>query len=120
MSTIFGQKLRKLRELRGLSLKDVSRRLGYASSSYVHDAERGVFVPPPDKLRGIARALGVPASLLEDMLLEARIEELGVREPEFISMFKDLPNLSRRDKRAIISAYLAVKHDRDGSHHQRG
>ena len=112
MSITFGEKFRKLRALRGLSLKEVSRRLGYASSSYVHDVEKGVFVPPPNKFKEIAKALGVPTSLLEDLLLEARIEDLGIREAEFITMFKDLPKLSKKDKRAIINAYLATKDDR--------
>jgi transcriptional regulator with XRE-family HTH domain len=119
MSNAFGQKLKKLRDLRGLSLKDVSRRMGFSSSSYVHDVENGVFVPPRDKLRELARALGVPLSLLDDLLLEARIEDLGIREHEFISMFKDLPKLSRKDKRAIINAYLATKNDRNRPHHRK-
>jgi transcriptional regulator with XRE-family HTH domain len=103
-----------------MSLRDVSQRLGFTSSSYVHDVENGVFVPPSEKLKTLARALGVPFALVEDLKLEARIEDLGIREPEFISMFKELPKLSKKDKRAIIDTYTSVRDDRNRSHHRAG
>jgi len=43
------------------------------------------------------------------MLLESRLETLGIKGPKLISLFKDIPNLSEKDKRAIISAYLKIK-----------
>jgi len=61
------------------------------------------------KLRKIARALDVPFKVLEDMLLGSRLEALGVKEPELLSLFKDIPSLPKRDKRAIINTYLKIK-----------
>lgn len=115
MSQLFGQKLRKLREVRGLSQQQLARRLGYASNSYIGDVEKGLFVPSGERLGALARALGVPQDILKELSLEARIEELGIKEPEFVSMFKDYPRLSREDKRAIVEAYRQVKHRKDGA-----
>jgi len=61
------------------------------------------------KLRKIARALDVPFKVLEDMLLGSRLEALGVKEPELLSLFKDIPSLPKRDKRSIINTYLKIK-----------
>lgn len=118
MSTLFGTKLRKLREVRGLTQRQVAGSLGYASNSYIGDVENGLFIPSSEKLKALASALGMPARLLEEIAVEARVEDLGIREPEFVSMFKDYPRLSRQDKRAIIAAYQEVKRRKNGSRHQ--
>jgi transcriptional regulator with XRE-family HTH domain len=108
----FGQKLRQLRESKGLTQQQLAERLGYKTNSYISDVERGHFIPSKDKLKKIARALDVPFKVLEDMLLESRLEALGIKEPELISLFKDIPSLPEKDKKAIINAYLKVKERR--------
>lgn len=105
----FGQKLRKLRIQKGLTQQQLAERLGYKTNSYVSDVESGHFIPSRDKLKKIAKALGVPFRVLDDMLLESKLEALGIKEPELISLFKDIPNLPKKDKRAIINAYLKIK-----------
>jgi transcriptional regulator with XRE-family HTH domain len=109
---IFGQKLRRLRIEKGLTQQQLAERLGYVTNSYISDVEKGHFIPSRDKLKKIARALGVPFKVLDDMLLESRLESLGIREPELISLFKDIPSLPEKDKRAIINAYLSIKERR--------
>jgi transcriptional regulator with XRE-family HTH domain len=108
----FGRKLRQLRIEKGLTQQQLAERLGYKSNSYVSDVESGRFIPSRDKLKKIARALDVPFKVLEDMLLESRLEALGIKEPELLSLFKDIPSLPERDKKAIINAYLKVKERR--------
>jgi transcriptional regulator with XRE-family HTH domain len=108
----FGQKLRQLRIQKGLTQQELAERLGYKTNSYISDVESGHFIPSKDKLRKIARALDVPFKVLEDMLLESRLEALGIKEPELLSLFKDIPSLPEKDKRAIINAYLKVKERR--------
>jgi transcriptional regulator with XRE-family HTH domain len=108
----FGQKLRQLRIEKGLTQQELAERLGYVTNSYISDVESGHFIPSREKLKKIAKALDVPFKVLEDMLLESRLEALGIREPELLSLFKDIPNLPERDKRAIINAYLKVKERR--------
>ena len=105
----FGQKLRQLRIQKGLTQQQLAERLGYKTNSYISDVESGHFIPSRDKLKKIAKALGIPFRVLDDMLLEYRLEALGIKEPELISLFKDIPNLPKRDKRAIINAYLKIK-----------
>jgi transcriptional regulator with XRE-family HTH domain len=108
----FGQKLRRLRIKKGLTQQQLAERLGYVTNSYISDVEKGHFIPSKDKLKKIAKALGVPFKVLDDMLLESRLEGLGIKEPELISLFKDIPSLPEKDKRAIINAYLSIKERR--------
>jgi transcriptional regulator with XRE-family HTH domain len=108
----FGQKLRRLRIEKGLTQQELAERLGYKSNNYVSDVENGHSIPSRGKLRKIARALDVPFKMLEDMLLESKLEALGIKEPELLSLFKDIPSLPEKDKRAIINAYLKVKERR--------
>jgi len=105
----FGQKLRQLRIRKGLTQQQLAERLGYKTNSYISDIESGHFIPSREKLEKIAKALGVPFRVLDDMLLESRLEALGIKEPELISLFKDIPNLPKKDKKAIINAYLKIK-----------
>jgi hypothetical protein len=37
--------------------------------------------------------------VLEDMLLESRLEALGIKKPELLSLFKDILSLSEKDKK---------------------
>ena len=94
---------------KGLTQQQLAERLGYKTNSYISDVESGHFIPSRGKLKKIAKALGIPFRVLDDMLLESRLEALGIKEPELISLFKDIPNLPKKDKRAIINAYLKIK-----------
>jgi len=105
----FGQKLRQLRIKKGLTQQKLAEKLGYKTNSYISDVESGRFIPSKEKLKKIARALGVSFKVLDDMLFESRLEALGIKEPELISLFKDIPNLPEKDKKAIINAYLKIK-----------
>ncbi|MEM2897610.1 MAG: helix-turn-helix domain-containing protein [Candidatus Bathyarchaeia archaeon] len=106
----FGQKLRKLRISKGLTQQQLAEKLGYVTNSYISDVEKGHFIPSREKLKKIAKALGVPFKELDDLLLESKLEQLGVREPELISLFKDIPTLPEKDKKTIINAMLAGGH----------
>jgi len=101
--------LRQLRIKKGLTQQQLAEKLGYKSNNYVSDIETGYFIPLKEKLKKIAKALDVPFKVIEDMLLESRLEALGIKEPKLLSLFKDIPSLPEKDKRAIINAYLRVK-----------
>jgi transcriptional regulator with XRE-family HTH domain len=109
---IFGKKLRKLREAKGITQQQLAEKLGFVSNSYVSEVESGKFIPSKEKLKKIAKALGVPFRELNDLLMESRLEQLGIKEPELISLFRDIPSLPKKDKRAIINAYLSIKERR--------
>jgi transcriptional regulator with XRE-family HTH domain len=108
----FGQKLKKLRIEKRISQQELAKRLGYKTNSYISDVERGAFIPSKEKLKKIAQALGIPYSKIKDLLLEAKLEEMGIKEPGFISMFKDYPYLSKKDKRKIVKVYLKIKEEK--------
>jgi len=105
----FGQKIRRLRIEKDLIQQQLAEKLGYKTNTYISDVESGHFIPSRDKFKKIARALDVPFKMLEDMLLESRLEALRIKEPELLSLFKDIPSLPEKDKKAIINAYLKVK-----------
>jgi transcriptional regulator with XRE-family HTH domain len=109
---IFGKKLRKLRESKGVTQQQLAEKLGFVSNSYVSEVESGKFIPSREKLRKIAKALGVPFKELDDLLMESKLEQLGIKEPELISLFRDIPSLPKKDKKAIINAYLSIKERR--------
>ncbi len=107
----FGQKLRKLREEKGISQQELARRLGYKSNSYIFDIERGSFIPSDEKIKRLAKALTVPSSRIKEILFESKLESLGIKDRHYISMLKDYPNLSKEDKKAIVGAYAKRKRE---------
>ena len=115
MSNSFGRQFRKLQEAKGISQWQLSRKLGYATNSYISTVEKGTFIPSQEKLKEIARAVGVPFSSIQEWSLDAKLGDLGIKEP-FISMFKDYPQLTQKDKEAISKAYLGVKEAQKNKH----
>lgn len=109
----FGQKLRKLREDKKITQQELAEKLGYVTNSYISDMEKGAFIPSEEKLKKIAKALNVSFSKIKELLIESKIEEMGINEPAFINIFKDYPRLTKNDKRAIINAYLKIKKRND-------
>lgn len=108
----FGKFLRKLRKERGITQEKLAKALGYKNNSYIARIERGDFLPAKDKLKKIAKVLKVPFKELDSLLFEAKIRELGIKKPELLALFRDIPNLPEKDKRAIINAYLKIKERR--------
>lgn len=104
----FGKKIRQIRLQKGLTQVQVAKTLGYDTSSYVSDVEIGKFIPTPDKLERLAGALGVTNEEMNDLLLEERLEQLGLDDPAFTMMFKEIPHMSREEKQSLIHAYEAV------------
>ncbi len=116
-NSIFGTRIKEIRERKGISQAELARRLGHTSNSYVRDVERGVFTPPNDRLGPLARALGVPVVQLQEASLETKFRELGVKDPDFIGMLKDYRHLSQKDREAILKTYYRIKRNKDGSRH---
>lgn len=112
----FGKRLRHLRLSKGISQEAIAQKLGFQSNSYVSDAESGKFIPSEDKMAVWAEMLGLTMEHIEDLKLEARIEELGIADPSFTMMFKDVPNMTVEEKQSIIRAYEAVLKARQAKH----
>ncbi|MHB1361721.1 MAG: helix-turn-helix domain-containing protein [Thermoleophilia bacterium] len=105
---IFGKELRRLRHEKGLTIMQVSKVLGYSTAGYVSDAERGKFIPQPDKLNKWAKALGMTQAEINGLLANARLEDFGLTDPGFTLMFKEVPNMTAEEKESLIKAYEAV------------
>jgi transcriptional regulator with XRE-family HTH domain len=82
--------------------------LGYETSNYVSDVERGKFIPSQDKLNKLAHALGITNEEMNDLLLEGTLETLGLDDPAFTMMFEEIPHMTREEKQSLIRAYDAV------------
>lgn len=106
---MFGKKLRKIRKDKGVSQQDLAERLGYRTNSYIADIEKGKFIPSAKRLKEIAKALGVSFSGIKDLLIESKIEDLGIKEKALQELFRDIPKLPRAEKRKIIEVYLKIK-----------
>jgi transcriptional regulator with XRE-family HTH domain len=105
----FGKILRKIREEKGVTQEQLAKALGYKNNSYIARIERGDFLPSKDKLKKMAKILKVSFNYLDGLLFEAKIRELGIKRAEILALFRDIPRLPEKEKRAIIRAYLKVK-----------
>lgn len=106
--TQFGKKLKNLRLQKGISQDSIADKLGYQSNSYISDVESGKFIPSDEKMKVWADTLDLSMEQVEDLKLEAEIEELGIADPAFTMMFKDVPNMTHEEKQSIVRAYEAV------------
>jgi transcriptional regulator with XRE-family HTH domain len=108
----FGKILRKLREEKGVTQEELAKKLGYKNNSYISRVERGDFLPSKENLKKIAKTLKIPFRDLDSLLFETKIRELGIKKPELLALFRDIPHLPEEDKKAIINAYLKIKRRR--------
>ena len=105
---ILGEKLRLLRKQKGLTQRQISQVLGYGNDAYVSDVERGAFIPHPDKLKRWAKALGMSQDEMDSLLADAKLEDMGLTDPGFTMMFKEVPNMTAKEKESIINSYKRV------------
>ena len=75
----FGQYLRTSRQEAGITQKELSSRLGYASSQFVSNWERGLSFPAPNNLSLIADVLGIGVGEIIDALVEEKTYRLRQR-----------------------------------------
>lgn len=109
----FGDKLRQIRVGKGLSQTDLAENIPDISQRYISEVERNLYIPTKDKLAKIGTALDLTEEETEDLLLEARIEELGISDPALTMMFKDVRRMTHEEKRSIVRAYEAVLRARE-------
>ena len=85
-----GSKIRCFRELRGLSQKEFSLRIG-VSNSRVSNWEQGINRPDADILAAICKALEISADDLLDIRLSK--EDLNEDEKQIIAQYRKKPEL---------------------------
>lgn len=87
-----GNRIRKYREMRGLSQKEFARLIG-VSNSRVSNWEQGLNRPDADLVADICRVLDVSPSLLLDVRLSS--DELSDREKELIRAYRTRTDLQK-------------------------
>ena len=99
----FGQRLKEWREALypAVTQRDLAKKLG-VSAGYVAHLEKGRIMPGQEKLKALAKALGVPETeVLKEagFLSEAPENERIVDDPEVWLFFKeDWPTLNKEDR----------------------
>jgi len=105
---ILGKRLRLIRTEKGLPQSAISDVLGYKTSSYVSDVEKGKFIPQPEKLYVWGKVMGMTKSQVDDLVVDVKMEDIGLSDPGFTIMFKEVPNMTAEEKESVMQAYEAV------------
>ncbi|MHB8859884.1 MAG: helix-turn-helix domain-containing protein [Thermoleophilia bacterium] len=108
LKEIIGRRFKEIRLQKELTQMQISKAIGYSNAAYVSDVERGKFIPQPDKLSKYANALGLTQMELDELVVEAKLEDIGLSDPNFTLMFKEVPNMTVEEKESVINAYEAV------------
>jgi transcriptional regulator with XRE-family HTH domain len=98
----FASRLKKLREARGLTQRELAARIDIEVVQ-VSRYERGQYLPNAETLVALARVLQVDLNLL--LLGETSgptTEALPVLDVPLLERFKDLQRLSKRDRDAVL------------------
>ena len=103
-----GDKLKAKRLQAGITQAEFARKLGFDNNGYVSDIENNKYAPKEDKLRAWAKELRMSWEEMQDLMLEAELEELGISDPAFTMMFKDIPDMTYDEKQSILMAYQEV------------
>lgn len=85
-----GNRIRKYRELRGMSQKELAERIG-VSNSRVSNWEQGINRPDADILAQLCRVLNVSPSELLDVHLST--DTLNEQERKVIQAYREKPEL---------------------------
>ena len=75
-----GEYLRQKRQESGLTQKNVADALGYSSAQFISNFERGIAIPPTDKIRTLIRLTKLDLHELADLIFGTKrkvfLEEL--------------------------------------------
>lgn len=74
--------LKEKRTLAGLSQKDVATSLGYSTSQFISNWERGISQPPIHTLRKLAKMYAVSPDQMFQVLLSATIDQVQIELKE--------------------------------------
>lgn len=107
---MIGDKLKRLRKAKGLSLKDLSEKTNGISVSFLSDIENGRSNPSLDKLKLISDALETPTSYFVDNAEEGSLNSI-VNDVELlpvIDLLRDFSQWDLEDKKELLY-YLKAK-----------
>src|SRR3989304_3782398 len=99
---ILGKRLRQIRTEKGLPQSAISDVLGYKTSSYVSDVEKGKFVPQPEKLYVWGKVMGMTKSQVDDLVVDVKVEDIGLINFGIFLSYKEVTNITAEEKKSII------------------
>lgn len=83
----FSQYLKESRMAAGLSQRDVSEKLGYTTSQFVSNWERGMSTPPNKAVKKLVELYKVPMDEFLDLLLQETLQQVTL---DFKKKFKKM------------------------------
>lgn len=97
-----GDFLKQSRETQGLSQKDISTMLGYNTSQFISNWERGLSLPPIPTLRKLAKVYKIDPDVLFNVILEAQVQSVtqSLKEKFVAEYRRSLGKSSSRSHRA--------------------
>lgn len=109
MPSLLGDKIRRLRKKKGLTLDQLGAACG-SSKSYVWELENKEQTPRPsaDKLQAIADALGVTVAFLIDPAESGPASE-GVLEEAFFRNYRKLDDTTKERVRQLVEVWSKEK-----------
>ena len=101
-----GGYIRRQRELQKLSLRQLAELVGI-SNPYLSQIERGLREPSEKVLDAIARSLELSTEGLYEQGARRRGEEEDGEEPAVVAAIRADPNLTARQRQALLEVYGA-------------
>ncbi len=113
LNIMLGSRLRKIRKRKGLTILQVAERANL-SLSFISEIETNKKKPEEETIRALGAALGLTGDELEEVRIDARLEEMGMTQPEFTMMFKEIAigRMTLAEKRKILNAYELIRNQR--------
>lgn len=84
----FGSWFRTVRESRGLTQRDIASVFDWSTAQFVSNWERGVSLPPSERLVELSSILRVPAKEIVGVIFDAKRAELEAEEAEALRAIK--------------------------------
>ena len=111
--------LRQIRKQKGITISEVAKKTGLSLSflSYFENNQRNA---RDETIKSIGQALGMTEEELEEIMIDAKLKEIGIMEPSFTMMFKEITigKMSVDEKRKILDAYELIKYQRQKQNDQ--
>ena len=82
---MISDKLKKMREKAGMSQRQVTDKLGWATNQALSNAERGISLPPVEAIPVLAKLYGMDEKYLRQMVFD---ETLRIHEAKLRRKFK--------------------------------
>ena len=74
----FGEYLKQKRIAANLTQQEVADQIGYSSAQYISNFERGISLPPVNKLKIMIKLYRMPKAEVIQMVIEAKVKILNM------------------------------------------